>query len=185
MKQIIRANFITSRKNLTQAHKTLASAKIAKCCFDFIANKKFQNVALYYPINDEVYLLKMISMLNEISVNIGLPIIHADTMDFLLYRPYDLLIKVGKLIEPLPSAPIFKPDIIVTPLLSFDRKGNRTGYGGGFYDRAFAKNPNIFKLGVAFATQEYAGILPIEAHDISLNLIITEEEIIWTPSASI
>ncbi len=72
------------------------------------------------------------------------------------------------------------PEILIVPLVAFDRKCGRLGYGGGFYDRTLeglrAKRPTL-AIGFAFAGQE-AVDLPLEATDQQLDLIVTEHEII-------
>jgi 5-formyltetrahydrofolate cyclo-ligase len=79
--------------------------------------------------------------------------------------------------SPLPGAAEVVPDLVITPLLAFDRFGGRIGQGGGHYDRALAslraKGP-VFVLGLAYAGQEVAR-LPIEPHDQPLDAILTEK----------
>jgi len=67
-------------------------------------------------------------------------------------------------------------DLAIVPLLAFDRRGYRLGYGKGYYDRLLAASP-ITTIGVAFAAQEVER-LPAEAHDIALDWVITEREVI-------
>jgi 5-formyltetrahydrofolate cyclo-ligase len=77
---------------------------------------------------------------------------------------------------PHASKPALEPDLVVTPLLAFDRKGRRLGQGGGYYDRALealrARKP-VFLLGLAYVGQETHG-LPVEPHDQRLDAILTE-----------
>jgi 5-formyltetrahydrofolate cyclo-ligase len=72
------------------------------------------------------------------------------------------------------------PEVVIVPLVAFDRKGGRLGYGGGFYDRTLeqlrAKQPT-FAIGFAYSAQE-ASDLPLEPTDQPLDLIITETGII-------
>jgi 5-formyltetrahydrofolate cyclo-ligase len=68
---------------------------------------------------------------------------------------------------------------IILPMLGFDRKGGRLGYGAGYYDRFLAANPHIRKIGIAFACQE-ADRVPIDANDIHMNCIVTEEGIVYS-----
>lgn len=70
------------------------------------------------------------------------------------------------------------PDIIITPLIAFDREGHRLGQGGGFFDRYFTTSTAL-KVGLAFAQQEVPHI-PAEAHDQKLDWIITPNEAIKT-----
>ena len=69
-------------------------------------------------------------------------------------------------------------DLTIVPLLAFDRRGYRLGYGKGFYDRLLAASPAP-AVGVAFAAQEVAA-LPVEPHDVALAWIVTEDEVIRT-----
>ncbi len=67
------------------------------------------------------------------------------------------------------------PDIILTPLVGFDRRGNRVGQGAGHYDRAFATHPDAWRVGVALSVQEVPALTP-DAWDVPLHAIITEKE---------
>jgi 5-formyltetrahydrofolate cyclo-ligase len=69
------------------------------------------------------------------------------------------------------------PDFILTPLLAFDRFGNRLGYGGGYYDRSFAAYPDAFRLGCAFAAQACAHV-PTDEHDVKLHAVATELSVV-------
>lgn len=77
-------------------------------------------------------------------------------------------------------ADYFEPEILIVPLLAFDRHGGRLGYGGGFYDRTLevlrARRPTL-AIGFAFAGQEITG-LPLEPTDQPLDLIVTESGVI-------
>jgi 5-formyltetrahydrofolate cyclo-ligase len=74
------------------------------------------------------------------------------------------------------------PDLIITPLLAFDRDGGRLGQGGGYYDRTFAACPHILRVGLAYAGQE-APSLPMEAHDQRLHGVLTETG--YTPARKV
>jgi len=70
-------------------------------------------------------------------------------------------------------------DTIILPMLGFDRRGARLGYGAGYYDRFLARNPRIRRIGIAFACQE-ADEVPCEENDIHMHLIITEDGIVYS-----
>jgi 5-formyltetrahydrofolate cyclo-ligase len=81
---------------------------------------------------------------------------------------------------PLPIMPALIPDLVVTPVLGFDRRGHRLGQGAGHYDRTLANlraNKAVFVLGLAFSGQEVAQ-LPDEPHDQRLDAILTETDYI-------
>ncbi|MBS7811777.1 5-formyltetrahydrofolate cyclo-ligase [Roseococcus pinisoli] len=69
------------------------------------------------------------------------------------------------------------PDWLIVPLLAFDRRCARLGYGGGYYDRTLALFPQAVAIGVAYAAQEIPEV-PLEPHDVLLNAVATERELI-------
>ena len=82
--------------------------------------------------------------------------------------------------EPKPDAPEVFPEVLLVPLLAFDRRGNRIGYGGGYYDLTItalrARQP-ILAAGIAFAEQEQKKV-PAGPRDARLDLVLTEREVI-------
>ena len=77
--------------------------------------------------------------------------------------------------QPPADAPEVTPDIILTPLVGFDRRGTRLGQGGGHYDRAFAAIPQAWRVGVAWSVQEVDALSP-DPWDVPLHAIATEKE---------
>ena len=73
------------------------------------------------------------------------------------------------------DAPEVEPDIILTPLVGFDRAGNRLGQGAGHYDRAFAQHPQAWRVGIAWSVQEVDALTP-DPWDVPLHAIVTEAE---------
>ncbi|HCK32282.1 MAG: hypothetical protein CMH32_02860 [Micavibrio sp.] len=68
------------------------------------------------------------------------------------------------------------PDIFLVPLLAFDKKGNRMGYGGGYYDASLAFYKRLKQsvaIGIAYEEQLWSSPLPIEPHDVPLDYIVT------------
>jgi len=72
---------------------------------------------------------------------------------------------------------VVAPDLIIAPMLAFDRSMHRLGQGGGHYDRTFAQYPQAPRIGLAWSVQE-ADAIPVESHDMELDMIVTESEII-------
>ena len=82
--------------------------------------------------------------------------------------------------EPRPEAPQVDPDILLVPLLAFDRAGYRLGYGGGYYDLTLAQlrsRKAVTAVGLAYAVQEIAQV-PTTPRDAVLDLVLTEREVI-------
>ena len=77
-------------------------------------------------------------------------------------------------------APEVEPDILLVPLLAFDRAGNRIGYGAGYYDMTIARlraRKPVTAIGIAFAIQEVPAV-PATQRDERLDLVLTENEVI-------
>lgn len=113
---------------------------------------------------------------------VGVPVIEAKAqpLRFAEWMPDTVMIK-GVFGAQVPeSQTFFEPEILIVPLLAFNRNGGRLGYGGGFYDRTLemlrAKRPTL-AIGFAFAGQEVDD-LPLEATDQPLDLIVTEAGVI-------
>ena len=139
--------------------------------------KKFLNIALYYPSNFELNVLKILEF-NKISAqNILLPKIYKNNlMHFFSWKKNDVLfVNNYGILEPIKTE-IKIPDIMLVPVLAFDKNKFRLGYGKGFYDRYLKKYKNILTVGVAFSFQKHHK-LPINQYDIKLDFILTEKGI--------
>jgi 5-formyltetrahydrofolate cyclo-ligase len=79
------------------------------------------------------------------------------------------------IVEPLPDKPAVDPDVLIVPLLAFDKRGYRLGYGGGFYDRTLARlravKP-VITVGVAYDEQE-VDVVPTDVYDQQLDWMLT------------
>ena len=85
-------------------------------------------------------------------------------------------------LQPPEAAPEIEPDLILAPLVGFDRAMHRLGQGAGHYDRAFARWPGAFRVGVAWSVQE-VDHLPADPWDMPLDAIVTEREWITGPAS--
>tara|TARA_B100000575_G_C23104272_1_gene637291 strand:+ start:415 stop:957 length:543 start_codon:yes stop_codon:yes gene_type:complete len=154
-----------------------------KRVLEFFKKKKinFKHLGGYYPCNYEIDDIEILNFFRTKNVKISLPVINKNyQMDFFEWSlKYPLKINKYGIVETLSSNKVY-PDIILLPLVAFDKKLNRLGYGGGFYDRYIDKIKNhkkIIKIGLAFSFQEVEKI-PINKYDKKLDYIITEKEII-------
>ena len=143
--------------------------------------KKLIKIALYYPSNFELNVLKLLELNFISSQDILLPVIDKNNrMRFFPWKKNDVLFvnKFG-ILEPAKSTSKV-PDIIIVPILAFDKGKFRLGYGKGFYDRYLNKYlkqfKNIVTVGVAFSFQSHHK-LPINSNDVQLDFIITEKGI--------
>jgi len=142
---------------------------------------KSKNIGGYFPSNFEIDDLKILEKMEKKNFNISLPVIKENNqMNFLQWSKNDPL-KINKFGIPEPiSSKIINPDILLVPLVSFDGKLNRLGYGGGFYDRyieKIEKVKKVTKIGLAFSYQKIKKV-PTNKFDKKLDFIITEKEIL-------
>jgi 5-formyltetrahydrofolate cyclo-ligase len=82
--------------------------------------------------------------------------------------------------EPLDHWPRAVPDILLVPLLAYDDRGHRLGYGAGYYDRTLAALPKARAIGIAYAGQRM-DFLPHDAHDYPLHAVLTENGLTEIP----
>lgn len=135
------------------------------------------HVAVYWPIRDELDSKPLLTKLMDAGQPVCLPVVLGDgqPLELRLWEEGTPLYPAGfGTLAPPETAPVVEPDVIVMPLLGFDRMGTRLGYGGGYYDRtlgALTKSPRL--IGLAFAVQELDRI-PREAHDVPLEAVVTE-----------
>jgi 5-formyltetrahydrofolate cyclo-ligase len=134
-------------------------------------------IAIYFPVRGEV------DIASFLRPGVCLPVVVAD-MKELVFRVMEEGTALTKnaygVMEPEEYTQTCEPDVIVVPLVAFDRRGYRIGYGGGHYDATIAAlraRKKIVVIGAAFAMQEVEHI-PEEAFDQKLDMVITEEEII-------
>ena len=144
-------------------------------------NIKGKKIGGYYPYNFEIDCLDIIKKFEKKKYIISLPKIKKDSqMNYFSWSTKSPLIlnKYG-IPEPI-SKKIVYPDILLVPIVAFDKYLNRVGYGGGFYDRylkRMRKKKKIFTIGFAYSFQEISKI-QIEKFDMKLDTIITEKKII-------
>ncbi|MGA9659355.1 MAG: 5-formyltetrahydrofolate cyclo-ligase [Asticcacaulis sp.] len=146
-------------------------------------------IAGYWPIQSEINPLALLQMFEERGNRLAMPCLDAagDTysMIFRSFRLGDELVNGPFGIrQPDEMADEILPDVILLPLLAFDARGWRLGYGGGYYDRMLARlqaQKQIRAYGVAFSEQQLDEI-PFEVHDQPLDGVFTNQGVIMTRS---
>lgn len=133
----------------------------------------------YHAMGSELDPSPLIRRLGATGATFALPCaVAADVpLDFRTWDPDDLLVPDAVGVPSPPAhAAVVHPDLVIVPLLGFDRRGGRLGQGGGHYDRTLENLRSlkpVFALGLAFAGQEVEN-LPFETHDQRLDAILTE-----------
>ena len=139
------------------------------------------NIGGYYPINSEIGCLDILEKLEKNNFKISLPVTKKkNNMDFYEWSFKETLNVSNRGIpEPIVKIKVF-PDVLIVPLVGFDKNKFRLGYGGGFYDRYISKILNIKKvitIGFAFSFQEIFKI-PTNKFDQKLDFILTNKGIV-------
>ena len=146
-------------------------------------SKKKIIIAGYYPSYYEVDILNFLEKASKKNFRIVLPVIKfSNAMSFKswIFKEPLYVNKFGML-EPKNSSKNIIPDLIMVPLVAFDNRLNRIGYGKGYYDRILKKiskiKKNAISLGIAYSFQKCQKI-PTNKHDFKLDYIFTEKGII-------
>ncbi len=140
-------------------------------------------VSGFSPLTTELNPLPLMRKLAAAGAKLALPVV-AGRGKPLIMRSYafgqPLNEGVWGIREPKDDAPEVDPDILVVPLAAFDRRGNRIGYGAGYYDMTISRLRSlkaIVAVGIAYAAQEVAEV-PTTARDARLDLVLTERQVI-------
>ena len=180
-KSSLRKRLLFRRKKLFNNKLTFNFEKIVN-----LINKKFKlkkiSIAGYYPINFEVNVLGFLTKLHNKGITTGLPIIKKNYgMMFKKWTPnQSLYLNKYGIPEPKNTNKTFIPDIILVPLVAYDQKLNRLGYGAGYYDRALKKlsmHKKFISIGIGFSFQKCMNI-PVDKNDYVLDCILNEKKII-------
>jgi 5-formyltetrahydrofolate cyclo-ligase len=159
-------------------------------CLDrvFFIENTIKEVGLYYPISNEISPLVFIKYFKDNNITTSLPVVDSNS-NSMVFKKWFKKEKLQKshlgTYEPLRTNKTIFPQIIVVPMLMFDRKLNRLGYGAGYYDKLIStlkryfdkKKKNFITIGLAYSEQETKSI-PYESHDQKLDFIVTEKEIL-------
>jgi 5-formyltetrahydrofolate cyclo-ligase len=135
------------------------------------------------PLKSEISPLPLMRKVAAAGAQLALPVV-AGRGKPLIMRAYafgdELAAGQWGIRQPKPEALEVAPDILIVPLLAFDRSGHRLGYGAGYYDmtiNSLRANKPVTAIGIAYAAQEIDAV-PITARDAHLDLVLTEREVI-------
>lgn len=178
----LRTQALTHRDALAADMRAAAAETVASRSLP-VAAKPSMIVSGFMPIRSEINPLPLMRRYAEAGAQLALPRIVGGGQP-LSMRTWTIGAPLVKgqwgIREPEPGAPEVEPDILFVPLAAFDRRGNRIGYGAGYYDRTIgalrAKKP-VVAIGIAFAAQEVAEV-PALPHDERLDLVLTERDVI-------
>jgi len=171
-----RATLIANRMARDPAARNRLSEPVIEYLRSAIDVATYPVLGVYWPIRGEIDLRDFARGYVEAGGIVGLPVVveEAAPLEFWRWQPRTAL-KHGRWNIPVPpdQDPV-KPDVLVVPLVGFDSRCYRLGYGGGFYDRTLAAlTPRPHTIGIAFTDAELPSIYP-QPHDIPMDVIVTE-----------
>ena len=179
LKSKLRKKIIKTREKNNKKNIQISFSQIIKILKKEKITKKI--IGGYYPVNFEVDNLNLLEKFEKKNFNISLPVVKKNfQMDFYQWSFSDPL-KINKYGIPEPETKnIVYPDVLLIPLVAFDKNLNRLGYGGGYYDRlitSLSKKKKIIKIGLALTVQKVDKV-PINVYDQKLDYIVTNKYII-------
>ena len=177
----LRQQIRKTRANLTALQQQQAEDSITQQALAFIEERNAQHIALYVSFDGEISTEKLIKTLWAQDKYVYLPVLHPFNPNHLLFLRYlpdtPMLKNKFGIWEPKLNVqnvlPLDELDILFTPLVAFDKQGNRLGMGGGFYDRTLQnwQNSSFIPVGLAHQCQQVEQ-LPTEAWDVPLHQIL-------------
>lgn len=181
-KSALRAALFDRRNGLC-GRGAAAARQIAGNFVEAIPMEPGAAVSGYLPINGEIDVRPLLADLGARGHPLALPVVTAPRSR-LAFRAWvdGAPLEDGPFgtCHPAETAAGIVPDVLVVPLLAFDRAGRRLGYGGGYYDRTLAalrREKPVLAVGVAYREQEVPGV-PCDEEDESLDWVITDREVI-------
>lgn len=178
-KRALRLELRERRVGLDAKARATASRAAAWAALAGLPWRERPRVALFWPLEAEIDTRPLLHSLHWLG---AMPLLsrmagRGRPLTFFAWAP-DLVLEPGPLgvMEPPAGEPVL-PDIVLAPLLAFDRRGGRLGYGAGFYDMTFqdlaSRGCRPLRIGFAFAAQEIDDV-PMDASDVPLEGVVTE-----------
>src|SRR5215831_1089858 len=187
LKALIRRDAVALRDALPPAERADAAAAIAARPLP-MAVAPGAVVSGFSPLKSEINPIPLMRAFAQAGARLALPVVAGKGRPLTMRAwsfgdPLDA--GVWGIREPKPEAPEVFPDILIVPLLAFDRTGHRIGYGAGYYDMTIARlrgMKSVIAIGIAYAAQEVDQV-PATPRDAPLELVLTEREAIdWRES---
>jgi 5-formyltetrahydrofolate cyclo-ligase len=171
------------RKDIKCKRKSLSSDDVIKksdvICSKILSMSQFKQskcIYCYYPVNNEVNIIKIINQALRFKKTVALPKV-IDKAGTMIFCPVSGIndLSTGYYNIPEPATDIQAPeaDLILVPGVAFSLSGKRIGQAGGFYDR-FLSQHNIYSVGVAYDFQIFDD-LPVLPHDIYMNTVVSDK----------
>jgi len=181
-KKALRREMLERREAITSRERVRAAMTIAARPVP-VAIAPGSIVAGFSPMKSEIDPIPLMHRLADAGVQLALPVVVARGQPLVMRSwTFGEHLRAGTwgIREPEPAAATVEPDVLIVPLLAFDRRGHRIGYGAGYYDMtltALRERKPVVAIGIAFAIQEIDAV-PDEPGDARLDFVMTENETI-------
>ncbi|MBL8640566.1 MAG: 5-formyltetrahydrofolate cyclo-ligase [Alphaproteobacteria bacterium] len=160
-----------------------SSAQAARHLMEMLSFPENAVISVYYPIGSEIDPSPIVEKLWQRNLTVCLPCIKEGQRK-LIFVPWTPQTQFETrrfgIPEPVDKSVLCTPDILIIPLLAFDQRGYRMGYGQGHYDETLASlraQKTVLAVGLAYAEQAVLLPLPIENHDERLDMVITPQRV--------
>lgn len=173
-KNDLRAWIRQKKREMTQQEIACASEELADQFLQTELYRRAETLYGYLPYNQEVRTWSILEQALRDGKKVAVPKVYGDTMKFIYMTDFTALEKSSFGIpEPVADDPVADDPaaLVLMPGLAFDAKGNRMGYGGGYYDKFLAAEPNHPTVALCYAFQLVQSI-PSDTHDIPVDLVL-------------
>ncbi len=175
-KQQYREHALAHRKNRVTDESDFE--RVVDVFFENYDGDNNQIIAAYWPLKKEFEVRFLMDELIKRGFTVVLPVLQKDKREMIFKKwSHDVQMKANMfgILEPQ-DGEAFLPDIIIVPFLAYDQKGNRLGYGKGYYDNTVAavrSEKKVQYIGIGYDDQAVLFDLPVEDHDIKLDYLLT------------
>ena len=180
VKENFRREALARRDTLPAAARQAAAEAIAGRAFP-VEIKPGIIVSGFSPMKTEINPIPLMRKLSNAGAQLALPVVQGRGKPLIMRAwTFGAPLAAGQwgIREPAPNATEVAPDILIVPLVAFDRQGHRIGYGAGYYDmtiNALREKKKVVAIGIAYAAQEIPQV-PATDRDARLDLVLTERE---------
>lgn len=178
LKKELRTKAIAARAAAFAVHGADASRRLAAHGLDFLKIRPGAIVSGFAAIRDEINPADLMAWLGAEGFRLALPVMtgKGKPLTMRAWTPGDAMEAAAwGIAEPMADKPEVDPDVVLVPLLAFDPRGFRLGYGGGFYDRTLARlraRKPVIAVGLAYDEQKVDAV-PVESYDQRLDWVLT------------
>jgi 5-formyltetrahydrofolate cyclo-ligase len=178
-KQMLREEAVRTRGLLSLSNDELS--QFSRLFFDNIPLAEDAIVAGYWPMDREFDVRLVLEEILSKGVRVVLPVVEKVLRFARCHQDIDLVVGAYGINHPVMNedTEFLDPDVVIVPMLAFDRRGGRLGFGGGYYDATLADfrlRKKILAVGVAYAQQACLFNLPSEEHDVRMDWVITQQQ---------